>query len=236
MKKTLTVMIDEALLERFEMALVLNSEEKDQVIDAQLRRYVSQIFAQTAAAYEQPSALRVDNAAENANYGKAIRKIPIWAKKTEQYNHRIIRAYFQLAAEGVVTTYALARRCGNAEQHPDVYVPTFASNFAQMKFDGEKSHGKVFEVGRDDVVRLWSEVEEVLMKYKDDFVLHTTDVGYLNRNNQRNLGKSGEEGTDFLQKLYSMRCENCGHTYSANGTDIFQKKCPHCQGGADTGK
>lgn len=29
-----------------------------------------------------------------------------------------------------------------------------------------------------------------------------------------------------------MKCRECGHVYGANGADIFQKKCPKCQGGA----
>ena len=32
------------------------------------------------------------------------------------------------------------------------------------------------------------------------------------------------------------KCQKCGHEYHANGSDIFQKKCPNCQGGIDTGK
>ncbi|MBT9685822.1 hypothetical protein [Pseudoflavonifractor sp. MCC625] len=63
----------------------------------------------------------------------------------------------------------------------------------------------------------------------------TTITGYINKNEQQNLGKTDLDGTDFAQKLYLMRCLRCGHTYKANGSDIHLKKCPNCQGGADTG-
>lgn len=48
---------------------------------------------------------------------------------------------------------------------PELYVPTFRNNYYQMKIDGAKTYGKVFE---DDgtIVRIWSEVEGILMEYK----------------------------------------------------------------------
>lgn len=61
--------------------------------------------------------------------------------------------------------------------------------------------------------------------------MRTTQTGYINKNNQRNNGCSGESGTDYYQKLYYMECMKCGHLYKANDSDIWQRKCPKCQGG-----
>ncbi len=63
----------------------------------------------------------------------------------------------------------------------------------------------------------------------------TTKVGYVNRNNQRCSGHRGVSGTDHSQLAYRMECleTGCGLIYGANGTDVFQKKCPRCQRGAD---
>lgn len=61
--------------------------------------------------------------------------------------------------------------------------------------------------------------------------MKTTEIGYINRNNQINQGRTEEPGTDHGQWFYKMKCQNCGHIYKANGTDIFQRKCPNCQGG-----
>lgn len=58
-----------------------------------------------------------------------------------------------------------------------------------------------------------------------------TEIGYVNANNQRNNGKTNKLGTDNNQFFYKMECLNCGHTYYANGSDIWQRKCPMCQGG-----
>jgi len=63
----------------------------------------------------------------------------------------------------------------------------------------------------------------------------TTEIGYRNRNNQKNYGTRGKPGSDHLQYAYKLECgmPGCGHVYGANGTDIFQRKCPNCQGGSE---
>ena len=60
----------------------------------------------------------------------------------------------------------------------------------------------------------------------------TTQIGYINRNNQKNLGHQGKPGNDCNQLLYTLQCQKCGHEYGSNGADIFQRKCPECMGGA----
>ena len=59
----------------------------------------------------------------------------------------------------------------------------------------------------------------------------TTRVGYLNRNGQMVVRPTGLAGNDHLQYIYVLRCRHCGNEYGANGSDIFQRKCPRCQGG-----
>ena len=61
----------------------------------------------------------------------------------------------------------------------------------------------------------------------------TTQPGFVNHNNQVNLGTTDppRDGNDHLQTVYVMRCGNCRETYGANGSDIWQRKCPYCGGG-----
>jgi len=61
----------------------------------------------------------------------------------------------------------------------------------------------------------------------------STQIGYINRNNQKVLGTRGVPGNDHLQKAYKVVCQQleCGHVYGANGSDLFQRKCPKCQDG-----
>ena len=60
----------------------------------------------------------------------------------------------------------------------------------------------------------------------------TTRLGYVNRNGQTNIRATDLPGNDHLQRIYVLSCGRCGHEYGANGSDIFQRKRPHCQGGA----
>ena len=59
----------------------------------------------------------------------------------------------------------------------------------------------------------------------------TTVVGYVNRNVQRVVRKTDQQGTDHLQYVYVLHCEKCEAEYGANGSDIHLRKCPTCQGG-----
>ncbi len=62
----------------------------------------------------------------------------------------------------------------------------------------------------------------------------TTRVGYVNPHNQRCAGHRGAAGTGHLARAYKLEClvPGCGNIYGANGTDIFERRCPKCQGGA----
>jgi hypothetical protein len=62
---------------------------------------------------------------------------------------------------------------------------------------------------------------------------NTTDIGYKNRNRQEVIGRTNLPGNDHLQYVYVLKCHraNCEHIYGANGTDIFERKCPKCDGG-----
>lgn len=64
--------------------------------------------------------------------------------------------------------------------------------------------------------------------------MKSTELNYVNNNNQRNIGKTTEPGTDNCSILYAMCCDNCGYKYFANSTNIYEKKCPKCQEGIDT--
>jgi hypothetical protein len=60
---------------------------------------------------------------------------------------------------------------------------------------------------------------------------NTTSPGYTNRNRQRVIRQTDLPGTDHFQKVYVLQCEYCETEYGSNGADIFQRRCPKCQGG-----
>jgi hypothetical protein len=63
--------------------------------------------------------------------------------------------------------------------------------------------------------------------------LRSTSVGSVNRNRQIVLRKTDAPGNDHNQRVYVLACLNpdCRHQYGANGSDVFQRRCPNCQGG-----
>lgn len=69
--------------------------------------------------------------------------------------------------------------------------------------------------------------EMIIMRQKGN----STETGYVNKNNQKNNGKTDIPGTGFGQWFYDMECLDCGHKYHANGHDVWLRKCPKCQGG-----
>jgi len=61
----------------------------------------------------------------------------------------------------------------------------------------------------------------------------TTTPGYINSNGQIVVRDTAEAGTDFGSRKFQLACSHCGYNYGANSTDIWERKCPNCQGGAE---
>ncbi len=59
----------------------------------------------------------------------------------------------------------------------------------------------------------------------------TTVQGYRNRNGQTVIRRTDTPGNDHNQVVYELECGGCGCRYGANGSDIWQRKCPECGGG-----
>ena len=167
MSKNISFTVDLDVYEKFNIALNLSGETSDEAADTCLRWYIAQAFGNASKEYTPKVTKQADGVTKDF-YGKAIQRIPMWALKPSQYNHKIIKAYFMsINIAGEATLVMMERLCSDKER-PDLYVPTFRNNYSQMKLDGPKSHGKVFE-DDGDRVWVWDEVEETLMKYKESF-------------------------------------------------------------------
>ena len=59
-----------------------------------------------------------------------------------------------------------------------------------------------------------------------DSARRTTEPGYVNRRGQTVLRKTAELGNDHNQRVYVFKCGDYAHEYGANGSDIFQRRCP----------
>ena len=168
MEKKISITIEDDIYDKFCLALNLSKEEEAQAVETCFKWYIAKTFGKISKEYE-PEILEKQGSNGKGNfYAKAVKRIPLWAKRPEQYCHKIIRGFF-LCQElhGQVLLYELEELCSR-EEVPELYVPTFRNNYAQMKIDGDKTYGKVFE---DDgkVVSIWGEVRETLMEYKSYF-------------------------------------------------------------------
>lgn len=56
----------------------------------------------------------------------------------------------------------------------------------------------------------------------------TTEPGYTNDHGQTVVRRTEHAGTDHGQTVYVLRCGKCRHEYGANGSDIWERKCPKC--------
>ncbi len=99
-----------------------------------------------------------------------------------------------------------------------------------------------FDVARQSVVKLltdgpppnWNEM--VLDGVNNDAPkaqggAGTTEQGYRNRNGQTVIRRTDSPGNDHNQVVYELECDACGCLYGANGSGIWQRKCPKCGGG-----
>ena len=166
MNKIVTFTVDSDVYEKFNIALNLSGESSDEAANSCLRWYIAQAFGNASKEYSPKAAKQTD--ANRDFYGKALQRIPMWALKPNQYNHKIIRAYFMAIDIAQEATLLMMERLCSDKERPDLYVPTFRNNYSQMKLDGPKSHGKVFE-DDGDRVWIWDEVEETLTQYKSSF-------------------------------------------------------------------
>ena len=164
----ITISINEDIYEKFCLAMNLTKDTENVAIETCMRWYIAKTFEKASHVYNPKTAARQNEDTNKDFYGKAIQRIPIWAVKPNQYNHKIHPRLFQGSCCHRPCYIDMMERLCSDENNLELYVPTFKNNYSQMKLDGPKSHGKVFEDDGDSVW-IWSEVEEVLMKYKTNF-------------------------------------------------------------------
>ncbi len=120
-------------------------------------------------------------------------------------------------------------QCLKSNQEPFVKLHTdIAKRMASRDFEHivRKLGGKHRSMncrGKEDECQVWERMD----------CIETIEPGCINKNKQKNLGRvePKQAGTDNEQYVYVMNCTKCGCIYSSNGSDIFQRKCPKCQGG-----
>jgi hypothetical protein len=85
----------------------------------------------------------------------------------------------------------------------------------------------------DDVEDQIERARTMHTSYKEFIWERTTTVGHRNDRRQEVMRKTQFAGTLPDQRVYVLRCGDCGHEYGANGCEIHDRHCPHCQDGPD---
>ena len=104
MVRNITISINEDIYEKFCLAMNLTKDTENVAIETCMRWYIAKTFEKASHVYNPKTVARQNEDTNKDFYGKAIQRIPIWAVKPNQYNHKIIRAYFKaVAATGLAT-------------------------------------------------------------------------------------------------------------------------------------
>lgn len=168
MEQEFSFTIEEDVYEKFYLAVHLAKEDEGKALETCLKWYIAKTCEKVSHAYRPKISEKWESKEKEDYYAKANKKIPVWAKRSEQNCHKIIRSFFMCQEQyGQVLLNDMEELCSK-EEIAELYVPRFKNNYYRMKFDAVKTYGKVFE---DDgkIVSIWSEVEEVLLEYKDYF-------------------------------------------------------------------
>ena len=79
--------LDQDVYDKLCMALKLNNEDINDAVDKCIRGYIAKTFEKISQEIN-PKISAVKNKEEKDYYGKAIQRIPVWALKPNQYNHK----------------------------------------------------------------------------------------------------------------------------------------------------
>lgn len=94
---------------------------------------------------------------EELEVKKVMRKVPMWLKKPNQYNYKILKTFMNLSNNNKYPISIIS-----LERHSNIIDPKqFISHYNQMKGISEKNHAKVFNENKGEV-RLWKPVEEFI--------------------------------------------------------------------------
>jgi len=83
------------------------------------------------------------------------------------------------------------------------------------------------------------EIEDKILKARrfrewapESLAERTTAPGYINVHRQVVVRKTDQPATAPFQRVYVMRCGDCGHEYEVDGCDTHVRRCPACQNGS----
>ena len=187
-KTNLSVQINEELFKRFESALVLTRDNLDTAVEKSMNYYISEaakilIGTKNTNKDNKNSQTQNEVISNEEKAGVIENFIKKWAKGIGQINQIIIKSYFKaIELYGKASPDQMKILCNDKNQYPSLYIykPNgFENYYRQMKSalvkdghikNGKSIDGKVFWEDEGEV-KILSEVEPVLNKYKSYFIV-----------------------------------------------------------------
>lgn len=96
MGKKMSFTIEEDIYEKFCLALNLTKEDETKAVETCLKWYIAKTFEKVSQEYEPEPVGKEEGKRKGSFYAKAVKRIPVWAKRPEQYCHKIIRGFFSV--------------------------------------------------------------------------------------------------------------------------------------------
>lgn len=196
------ITITEDLYRRFAAACILSGQDQQAVICEKIEEFITSAFSSEFSALNAPA--QITSRATFAQ-SKVLTRIPLWAKRPDQHNHKILRAFFVVERDGMTTRdrmkdFFLNNHYGTAWQ--------FDNNFNSMRTNDGNSHGHVFTCV-NDLVTLSEEASSIAYKYREHFIAGV-DSSILAEHQERNAASVQQSLfiAWFKEQLYRGRPYN----------------------------
>lgn len=155
--------ISDELYRRFAAACILSSKDQNAVICEKIEEFASSTIANEVSGLTAPTQKAEQSFGAKS---KVLTRIPLWANRPEQHNHKILKTFFVVERDGMTTRdrmkdFFLSNCYGNAWQ--------FDNNFNSMRTNDGNSHGLVFTCV-NDLVTLSEEASSIAYKYRESFI------------------------------------------------------------------
>ena len=173
-KKTLTFTVSQKVADMFSLATTLMDKDKNEVFEELARRYATETLQKMNAESCEPPQESDFIAPTPTNYNsyyaptcKAEKKVPLWARRLNQINAQIIRAYFYAEQNGIASRRKM--REFFLQANPDKSIAQFECNLSSMCTDKSNAHGHIFDCYGDEV-HIASVAQNVLLAHKQMFM------------------------------------------------------------------
>lgn len=173
-KKSLTFNVSKKVADMFSLATALAEQDEDEVFEELVRRYATETLQRMNAELCDPPDESYFRAPATTTYEsyheptcKAEKKVPLWARRLNQINAQIIRAYFYTEQNGIASRRTM--REFFLQANPEKSIAQFECNLSSMCTDKSNAHGHIFDCYGDEV-HVASVAQNVLLAHKQMFI------------------------------------------------------------------